>query len=78
MLFLRAAPSLSSVFSWRDDKLIQHLQTERIPFVAFDGAESYSDRYGAHWTPEGHKLVPERLLRLLSENNITQIGNLSR
>jgi hypothetical protein len=27
-----------------DDKLIQHLQAERIPFVIFDGAETYSDR----------------------------------
>jgi hypothetical protein len=61
-----------------DDKLIQHLQAERIPFVIFDGAETYSDRYGAHWTPDGHKLVAERLLGLLSENNITQVDNLSR
>ena len=62
----------------RDDKLIQHLQAERIPFVNFDGAEAYSDRYGAHWTPDGHKLVAERLLGLLSENNIARIDNLSR
>jgi hypothetical protein len=59
----------------RDDKLIQHLQAERIPFVIFDGAEAYSDRYGAHWTPDGHKLVAERLSGLLSENNITQMDN---
>jgi hypothetical protein len=54
-----------------DGKLIQHLQAERIPFVTFDGAEAYSDRYGAHWTPRGNKLVAERLLGLLSDNNIT-------
>ena len=46
--------------------------------MTFDGAEAYSERYGAHWTPEGHKLVAERLLELLSENNITQMDNLAR
>lgn len=61
-----------------DDKLIQHLRAERIPFVAFNGAEAYSDLYGAHWTPAGHRLVAERLLGLLSENNIVQFDNVSR
>jgi hypothetical protein len=56
-----------------DEKLIEHLKAERIPFVAFDGAESYSNLYGADWTPDGRELVAERLLRLLSENNITRI-----
>ena len=56
-----------------DEKLVEHLQAERVPFVAFDGAESYSHLYGAHWTPDGHGLVAERLLRRLSENNITRI-----
>jgi hypothetical protein len=54
-----------------DAKLVAHLKTERIPFVAFDGAEAYSSLYGAHWTPAGQKLVAERLSGLLSENNIT-------
>jgi hypothetical protein len=36
-----------------DDKLIQH-EAERIPFVTFNDAEAYSDRFGAHWTPAGH------------------------
>jgi hypothetical protein len=61
-----------------DAKLIQYLQVERIPFVTFDDAEAYSDRFGAHWTPAGHKLVAERLLRLLSENNIVRTDDLSR
>src|ERR1700688_2960653 len=55
-----------------DDRLIQHLQAERIAFVAFDGAETFSDLYGAHWTPDGHKLVAERLLELLSESNVAK------
>ena len=61
-----------------DGKLIQLLQAERIPFVTFDGAEAYSDRHGAHWTPAGHRLVAERLLGLLSENNIARVDNVSR
>jgi hypothetical protein len=61
-----------------DDKLIQNLQAERIPFVTFNDAEAYSDRFGAHWTPAGHKLVAERVLRLLSENNIVQADVLLR
>ena len=56
-----------------DDKLVQHLQAERIPFATFDGAEAYSNLFGAHWTPDGHKLVAARLLRLLSESNITHV-----
>jgi GDSL-like Lipase/Acylhydrolase family len=61
-----------------DSKLIQHLQAERIPFVTFDGAEAYSNLHGAHWTPAGHRLVAERLLGLISENNIANIDNVSR
>jgi hypothetical protein len=61
-----------------DGKLIRHLQAERIAFVTFDGAEAYSDRYGAHWTPAGHRLVAERMLALLSEQNFTDADNGSR
>jgi GDSL-like Lipase/Acylhydrolase family len=61
-----------------DDRLIQHLQAERIPFVTFDGAETYSNLYGAHWTPAGHRLVAERLLGLLSENNLAKVDGVSR
>jgi hypothetical protein len=51
--------------------LIRHLQASKIPFVTFDGADYYQDvAAGAHWTPEGHRLVAERVLGLLSENNI--------
>ncbi len=53
----------------RDEKLMQHLTSERIPFVTFDGAESYSV-FGEHWTPAGHRLVAERLMKLLSDNKL--------
>lgn len=60
-----------------DSELFQHLRAEKIPFVTF-GAEAYSPHHGAHWTPEGHKLVAERLFKLLSENDITQADGLPR
>jgi hypothetical protein len=56
---------------YSDPDLIRHLEANRIPFVTFDGAASYpGSATGSHWTPEGHKLVAERVLGLLSENNI--------
>jgi lysophospholipase L1-like esterase len=58
-----------------DPALIRHLQANQIPFVTFDGAPFYPD--GAHWTPDGHKLVAERVLGLLSENKIVQQGTLA-
>jgi hypothetical protein len=61
-----------------DEKLMRHLRIEQIPFVAFDGAETYSSLHGAHWTPGGHRLVAERLLGLLSQNHIAQADNVSR
>jgi hypothetical protein len=60
---------------YRDPELMRHLQAERIPFVSFDGAEFYPGAAaGTHWTPAGHKLVAQRVLGLLSENNIVQAG----
>jgi hypothetical protein len=58
---------------YRDPELIRHLQASGIPFVSFEGAAFYpGEGSGAHWTPEGHKVVAERVLGLLSENNIGQ------
>ncbi len=60
---------------YSDPDLMRYLQANRIPFVTFDGAAFYpSAAAGAHWTPDGHKLVAERVLGLLSENNIVQGG----
>jgi hypothetical protein len=61
-----------------DDKLVKLLQTERIPFVIFDGAEAYSERFGAHWTPAGQRLVADRVFGLLSENGLIGESNASR
>jgi hypothetical protein len=60
---------------YRDPELIRHLQASKIPFVSFDGAEFYPGASaGTHWTPAGHRLVAERVLGLLSENNIVPAG----
>jgi hypothetical protein len=61
-----------------DGKMMRHLQAERIPFVTFDGAEAYGSKYGAHWTPAGHRLVAERLLELLAENKIVRADDVFR
>ena len=54
-----------------DAALVRHLEAARIPFVSFDGAEAYPGAsLGGHWTPEGHKVVAERLLGLLSANGV--------
>lgn len=58
---------------YSDPELIRYLQANRIPFATFDGAPFYPGAgAGSHWTPDGHKLVAERVLRLLSENYIVQ------
>jgi hypothetical protein len=54
-----------------DEALIAHLKANRVPFVVFDGADFYRDPFvGGHWTPDGHKLVADRLIGLLSENSL--------
>jgi lysophospholipase L1-like esterase len=53
-----------------DPALMRHLQDHHIPFVTFDGADTYPDWSGLHWTPEGQKLVADRLFGLLSENKV--------
>jgi hypothetical protein len=50
-----------------DDRLISHLKTEHIPFVALDGAAAFSSQYGGHFTPEGHEFAARRLFDLLNE-----------
>jgi hypothetical protein len=60
-----------------DATLVRHLEERHIPFVTFDGAEELpGDGAGGHWTPEGHKLVAERLFGLLSANHL--VGNQPR
>lgn len=54
-----------------DPDLVRHLEAGHIPFVTLDGAAAYpGDGVGGHWTPEGHGLVAERVLGLLSANHL--------
>jgi hypothetical protein len=57
---------------YHDDALAAYLEANRIPFAKLEGAEFYTQGWGPHWTPEGHKFVAERILDLLSANNIVQ------
>jgi hypothetical protein len=50
-----------------DEPLMRHLSDRKIPFVSFDGAPFYAgESEGGHWTPEGHKVVADKLFGLLS------------
>jgi len=51
-----------------DKKLALSLTSEHIPQVSFDGAEAYTGRAGGHWTPNGQKLVADRIFALLAAN----------
>lgn len=53
-----------------DQSLIRHLQSEKIPFVAFDGVEAYGPEHGGHWTPAGNRFVSEGMLDLLVRQGI--------
>jgi hypothetical protein len=55
-----------------DPALMQHLAARKIPFTSFEGAEEYGPDSTGHWTPAGHRLVTERLLRLFAENGIAR------
>ena len=56
---------------YHDEALVRYLEANRIPFTKLEGADFYtSGGWGEHWTPEGHKVVAERILGLLSANNI--------
>ncbi|MDO8399672.1 MAG: SGNH/GDSL hydrolase family protein [Bradyrhizobium sp.] len=58
-----------------DEALVRYLQANRIPFVGLEGAAFYTQGgWGPHWTPEGHEFVAERILGLLSANNIVRYG----
>ena len=54
-----------------DDALAAYLEANRIPFAKLEGAPFYTQGgLGPHWTPEGHKVVAERLVEMMSANNV--------
>jgi lysophospholipase L1-like esterase len=54
---------------YHEPQLETFLAAQKIPFASFDGAD-HENGDGDHWTPKGHQLVAERLMRLFSENAI--------
>lgn len=54
---------------YRDAKYEAFLNAQKIPYVSFEGAEHYFGD-GDHWTPKGHELVAERLMKLLNDNGV--------
>ena len=54
-----------------DDALAAYLKEKAIPFVGLQGAPFYTEGgWGPHWRPEGHRLVADRLMDLLTANGI--------
>jgi len=50
-----------------DERLISHLRSSQIPFMVLDGVPAYGAEYGAHFTPEGNRIVSRMLLDFLNE-----------
>ena len=58
---------------YHDEAMVRYLEANRIPFAKLEGADFYRDvGFGPHWTPEGHQVVAERILDLLSANKIVR------
>jgi len=54
-----------------DDALAAYLGEKAIPFAGLQGAPFYTEGgWGPHWRPEGHQVVAERLMQMLSANGI--------
>jgi len=55
---------------YHETQLEAFLHARGIPSIAFDGAPAYPSD-GFHWTPEGHAVVAQRLMPLLTAAGIT-------
>jgi hypothetical protein len=64
---------------YHDEALARYLETNRIPFVKLEGADFYTQGgWGPHWTPEGHQDVANRILGMLSANNVIRGGTAAK
>jgi lysophospholipase L1-like esterase len=54
---------------YHEPQLETFLAAQKIPFASFEGAD-HENGDGDHWTPKGHQLVAERLMRLFSEKAV--------
>ena len=62
-----------------DDALAAYLEANRVPFAKLEGAPFYTQGgLGPHWTPEGQKVVAERLLEMLSANGVRRADTAPR
>ena len=52
-----------------DAKLEAHLKSAGVRFVSLAGIDHYP-RDGDHWTPEGHRIVADRIVQLLGEAGV--------
>jgi hypothetical protein len=57
---------------YHDEALAAYLETNHIPFVRLEGAPFYTQGFGPHWTPEGQKIVADRIFGLLAANKIVR------
>jgi hypothetical protein len=56
-----------------DDALVAYLKQNSIPFVGLEGAAFYTEGgWGPHWRPDGHRLVADRLMGLLTANGVAR------
>jgi hypothetical protein len=55
-----------------DDALANYLEANKIPFAKLEGAPFYQEAtgWGRHWTPEGQKVVAERIFGVLTANRL--------
>ena len=59
----------------RDEALTRYLEANRIPFVQLGGADFYTQGgWGPHWTPQGHQDVANRILGMLTANDVVRGG----
>jgi len=55
---------------YHDEALVTYLEANRIPFAKLEGAPHYTAGWGPHWTPEGHRVIADRIFNLLSANHV--------
>ena len=62
-----------------DEALAGYLETNSIPFVKLEGAPFYTQGgLGPHWTPEGQKVVAERILGMLAVNGVARADTVTK
>ena len=59
---------------YHDEALVTYLEAKGIPFAKLDGVPAYAQGgFGPHWTPEGQKIVADRILDLLTASHVVHL-----